>query len=102
MNTPLRVSSTDPIETVEIRVRGRVQGVGFRPTVWRIAREFGLDGDVLNDREGVLIRLRGAAFAVSALTEELRTSPPPLAGITRSRCATTAGISSLASLSSPA
>ncbi|RJT28878.1 carbamoyltransferase HypF [Mesorhizobium waimense] len=82
MNTLLCVPRTDPAETVEIRVRGRVQGVGFRPTVWRIARKLGLDGDVLNDSEGVLIRLRGAVSAVSALIDELRTSPPPLAEIT--------------------
>ena len=46
---------------MEIRVRGRVQGVGFRPTVWRIARELDLAGEVLNDCEGVLVRVGGAA-----------------------------------------
>jgi len=42
---------------VRIRVRGTVQGVGFRPMVWRIARELGVVGDVANDAEGVLIRV---------------------------------------------
>ena len=48
MSTMLTIEP-ELIEQVEIRVRGRVQGVGFRPTVWRIAREHGLDGEVLND-----------------------------------------------------
>ena len=47
-------------------MRGRVQGVGFRPTVWRIARELELVGEVLNDSEGVLVRV-GAADAVGGL-----------------------------------
>ena len=48
-----------PFVAMEIRVRGRVQGVGFRPTVWRIARELELVGEVLNDCEGVLVRVGG-------------------------------------------
>jgi hydrogenase maturation protein HypF len=40
-----------------IRVRGTVQGVGFRPTVWRIARDMGFSGQVLNDGQGVVIRV---------------------------------------------
>ncbi|MCA0869543.1 carbamoyltransferase HypF [Seohaeicola saemankumensis] len=43
------------IEGRRIRVRGQVQGVGFRPFVWQLARRFGLRGRVLNDPEGVLI-----------------------------------------------
>lgn len=44
---------------VSIRVRGQVQGVGFRPFIWQLAREFGLSGRVLNDPEGVLIEAEG-------------------------------------------
>lgn len=80
MNTPLRMA--DATRSVEIRVRGRVQGVGFRPTVWRIASRLGLDGDVINDSQGVLIRVRGVSSTIAALVEELRASPPPLAEIT--------------------
>jgi hydrogenase maturation protein HypF len=67
----------------EIRVCGRVQGVGFRPTVWRLAREIGLDGEVLNDGGGVLIRARGKAEDIDALLDRLAHNPPPLARIER-------------------
>ncbi len=45
---------------IRARVRGRVQGVGFRPYVWRLARAHGLAGYVLNDADGVLIEVEGA------------------------------------------
>jgi hydrogenase maturation protein HypF len=74
-----------------IRVRGLVQGVGFRPTVWRLAHELGLVGDVRNDGEGVLIRLQAVAPGDPANSENtdtidrfcarLRTECPPLARI---------------------
>ena len=69
------------MQQAEIRVRGRVQGVGFRPTVWRMAREFGLSGDVRNDAEGVLIRVAGETAAIAALLDRLQREPPPLARI---------------------
>jgi hydrogenase maturation protein HypF len=64
-----------------IRVRGLVQGVGFRPTVWRIAKACGLMGEVLNDGEGVLIRAWGASSDLDRFCRELREQCPPLARI---------------------
>jgi hydrogenase maturation protein HypF len=68
-------------QALEFRVRGRVQGVGFRPTVWRIARELRLAGEVLNDGEGVLLRVDGDRTRVAALLEGIERKLPPLARI---------------------
>ncbi|MEH1797234.1 carbamoyltransferase HypF [Nostoc sp.] len=65
----------------EIRVRGTVQGVGFRPTVYRLAKACGLDGDVCNDGEGVLIRVSGSEEAITEFVARLQTECPPLAKI---------------------
>ena len=71
------------MQQAEIRVRGRVQGVGFRPAVWRLARRLGLSGDVCNDADGVLIRVSGDEAAISGLLERLREEAPRLARIER-------------------
>jgi hydrogenase maturation protein HypF len=64
-----------------IRVRGLVQGVGFRPTVCRLARRHGLRGWVGNDGGGVAMSVSGAADDIAAFVTELRHAPPPLARI---------------------
>jgi hydrogenase maturation protein HypF len=69
------------LETVEIRVRGTVQGVGFRPTVWRLARENDLVGHVLNDSRGVLIRATGEQKRIACFLSCLEANPPPLSRI---------------------
>ncbi len=61
-----------------LRVRGKVQGVGFRPWVWQLAQELTLNGDVCNDGEGVLIRVDRDAAALKA---RLLAEVPPLARI---------------------
>ena len=66
---------------VEVRVRGMVQGVGFRPTVWRIATELALSGEVFNDSEGVLIRLEGPDEEIAHFTRRLASEAPMLARI---------------------
>lgn len=74
-------STLDVAAAVEIRVRGLVQGVGFRPTVWRWATELRISGQVLNDAEGVLIRATGTTAALAILQRRLRDEPPPIARI---------------------
>lgn len=70
-------SPDPPAVSAEIRVRGLVQGVGFRPAVWRWANELGLAGEVMNDCEGVIIRVAGPAGAIRKLEEWLQSRPPP-------------------------
>jgi hydrogenase maturation protein HypF len=67
-----------------IRVRGVVQGVGFRPFVYRLARTHQLAGWVLNGEEGVEIRVEGAREQVDAFLEELKAGAgaPAAANIT--------------------
>jgi hydrogenase maturation protein HypF len=55
--------------------------VGFRPAVWRLARDCGLCGDVCNDAEGVLIRIWGACSAREQFLKRLRDEAPPLSRI---------------------
>ncbi len=66
-----------------VRVRGLVQGVGFRPFVYRLATELALDGCVRNDGEGVEIDVTGSRAAIDALIERLRRDAPPLARVTQ-------------------
>jgi hydrogenase maturation protein HypF len=65
----------------EIRVRGVVQGVGFRPTVLRIATRMGFCGEVHNDSEGVLIHVMADRSAAERLVAALELERPPLARI---------------------
>ena len=64
-----------------IRVRGVVQGVGFRPFVYRLACANTLNGWVLNADEGVEIHLEGADAGLKAFVRELKAQPPPAASI---------------------
>lgn len=61
-----------------LRIRGKVQGVGFRPWVWQLARQLGLKGDVCNDGAGVVVRLTGEA---QDFITRLAAGGPPLARI---------------------
>ncbi len=74
-----------PIRT-RARVEGTVQGVGFRPFVYRIAGEEGLAGYVLNDERGVLLEVEGAPLAVRRFVRRLSDDAPPLARVERVRC----------------
>lgn len=64
-----------------IRVRGLVQGVGFRPTIWRLAQRHGLRGWVSNDGDGVDIQVCGVSAEVEAFVHALSAEAPPLSRI---------------------
>jgi len=64
-----------------IRVRGIVQGVGFRPFVYRLARANTLNGWVLNEEQGVEIHLEGAEAGLEAFVRDLRARPPAASSI---------------------
>ena len=61
---------------------GRVQGVGFRPFVWRLAHDAGLSGHVLNDGMGVSIKVWGNTADLDRFQQRLMQAPLPLAQIT--------------------
>ncbi len=70
-----------PIALRQISVRGVVQGVGFRPFVYRLARDHALAGWVLNHSGGVDIEVEGALPALDAFVHGLTEQAPPLARI---------------------
>ncbi len=62
-----------------VRVRGVVQGVGFRPYIWRLAKQHRLTGSVWNDNEGVMIHIWGDAPQMQAFVDQIPLELPPLA-----------------------
>jgi hydrogenase maturation protein HypF len=70
------------VSACSIRVRGVVQGVGFRPFVFRLAQANTLAGWVLNAEDGVEIHLEGAEPSLRAFLHDLETQPPRAASIT--------------------
>ncbi|EAA8949912.1 carbamoyltransferase HypF [Salmonella enterica] len=69
---------TDTPSGVQLRIRGKVQGVGFRPFVWQLAQQLRLHGDVCNDGDGVVVRLlEEPSQFIAALYQDC----PPLARI---------------------
>jgi hydrogenase maturation protein HypF len=78
-----RAARHPPPERLRVRVTGVVQGVGFRPHVYRLARELGLAGWVHNDERGVVAEVEGDPDALDAFAARVATDAPPLAVVER-------------------
>ena len=79
--TPKQEEHTVPPLRRSVLVHGVVQGVGFRPFVYRLATEEHLAGSIGNDTDGVTIEIEGPPFNIDAFLARLRTETPPLARI---------------------
>ncbi|MDD5687290.1 MAG: carbamoyltransferase HypF [Elusimicrobia bacterium] len=71
------------MERYKIIVSGRVQGVGFRPTVYRYAVQENLAGFVINTSEGVIIEVEGNKLSIKIFLGKLKNTPPIQARITK-------------------
>jgi len=77
----MTLSHTEQTRRKRFRVRGIVQGVGFRPFVFRLAADEGLSGWVLNDSLGVLTEVEGSSGSIESFERRLRDDAPPLARV---------------------
>lgn len=71
------------ISSVKLRIYGRVQGVGFRPFVYRLATALELKGYVLNSSKGVEILLQGSESSIKKFIGDLKEKAPPLSYISK-------------------
>jgi hydrogenase maturation protein HypF len=69
------------MQRIAIDVRGIVQGVGFRPFVYRLATRLSLTGIVQNSARGVQIEIQGTSDNIELFLNQLQSQPPPLAQI---------------------
>jgi len=67
------------LSACRVRVHGVVQGVGFRPFVYRLAREHALAGSVVNSADGVDILIEGSPTDIETFVSELHSRPPTAA-----------------------
>jgi len=65
----------------KIEIKGIVQGVGFRPTVYHLAKKHNLKGSVFNDSKGVTLDIEGNPQEINSFLQELKKNPPPLSNI---------------------
>jgi len=70
-----------PLQRWRWTIRGQVQGVGFRPFVFRVAHQAGVTGFIFNDPAGVLLEVQGATAALEIFAWGFKEQMPPLARV---------------------
>ncbi len=81
MSTGRRETQAQGAQRRRFDFRGRVQGVGFRPWIYRLATESGLTGHVGNDPRGAFVEVEGSAEALARFLERTENEAPPLVEI---------------------
>jgi hydrogenase maturation protein HypF len=77
----LKADQNNNIIALRVRIEGLVQGVGFRPFIYRLASEYHLQGWVVNQTDGVVLKVEGAADAMPGFIGDLREKAPVIAMI---------------------
>ncbi|MCM3595022.1 carbamoyltransferase HypF [Metabacillus idriensis] len=68
-------------QTIKIIVKGRVQGVGFRPFIYSLSKKYQLTGTVQNNVDHVIIIFQGQEISLKKAVDDLKMSPPPLSRV---------------------
>jgi len=71
-------------KTFKIQIKGRVQGVGFRPFVFNLAQLLNINGTVSNDAQGVIIKMNTSKEKANSFLKTLLKNPPPVSIINTS------------------
>ncbi|HSK70119.1 MAG TPA: acylphosphatase, partial [Pyrinomonadaceae bacterium] len=77
MQTASKLKEKEAIQRLRATVRGAVQGVGFRPFVYRLAKELNLTGWVNNSPKGVFIEVEGGSAKLKSFLLRLESEKPP-------------------------
>jgi hydrogenase maturation protein HypF len=69
------------VKRLKLTVKGIVQGVGFRPFIYSLAKKYALNGFVLNNTEGVEIEVEGEDQNLKEFIEDIRKAPPSISSV---------------------
>lgn len=82
----MKLKKKQKLTRLSLRVRGIVQGVGFRPFIYSLAKRYFLTGFVLNDTSGVKIEVEGEVKKTKDFLDKIKLEAPPLAMIEEINC----------------